>query len=385
MGLTIAVVFNDTGVRKHCLDRSLEAYRGPVPVQLVAVDNTGHAFASAGAALNHAVRTADHDVVVLVHQDVYLHSIDVLASAAAALDDPRWGVLGASGVSAGGEWIGRLRDRVILNGVATAVPMPVDTLDEVLFMARRQDLLDEPLSEDPQLAWHAYAVEYCLRVRRAGRLAGGIDCAITHNSLTVNLARLAEAHQHVAELYPDLLPVRTTCGVLTRRGGRRLTDRRGMGFLRGRRTWWRQTRSASRVRAATGLPVVLADIAHEVDRLDFGPGDPLHLVNIDRTGAFVGLSDASVTLERRGRPVLMSTVSSPEEVPRVLAGLARNDRVLVTDLLPDDLAAIASTLTTGDWSAGVEFSGRIWLLGGPGADQPGRLWSHRAAGASQTC
>ena len=114
--MTIACVYNDAAVRRHCLDRSIEAYDGPVEVEYLPVDNTEHAHASAGAALNHAVRQARHDVVVLVHQDVYLHDLDRLAACAAALEDERWGILGANGVTADGTSVGRLRDRVILIG-----------------------------------------------------------------------------------------------------------------------------------------------------------------------------------------------------------------------------------------------------------------------------
>ena len=79
MGLTIACVFNDPAVRRHCLDRSLEAYDGPVEVEYLPIDNTTHAYPTAGAALNHAVRMAHHDVVVLVHAglDQLVSPIDI--------------------------------------------------------------------------------------------------------------------------------------------------------------------------------------------------------------------------------------------------------------------------------------------------------------------
>lgn len=375
MGLTIACVYNDPAVREHCLDRSIAAHRGTTEVQYLPVDNTAHAFPSAGEALNHAVRLAHHDVVVFVHQDVYLHDIDRLAGAASALDDPRWGVLGASGVTGDRQWVGRLRDRVILVGGPAPEPVPVDTLDEVLFMARRELLLDEPLSEDPDLAWHAYAVEYALRMRSAGRLAGAVDTAITHNSLTVNLARLDEAHRRVAQQYPQLLPIATTCGTITRRRSWRDVPR-----LRGQRwhTWLRQSRPAGRVRAALGVPVVLADIAHEVDLLDFSAARPLHLVNLDRTGEFAGAAGASVVLERRGRPVLMSAVVDDHELEPALAQLAPDDHVLVTGLRREDLPGLGSVLDSRPWLAGVQWD-EVWLLGGPDAAEPPAAWRRRQA------
>lgn len=365
MGLSIACVFNDLDVRRHCLDRSLEAYGGAVPVQYLPVDNTTQRFGSAGAALNHAARSAEHDVVVLVHQDVYLHDVDRLAAAAEAFEDPRWGVLGASGVTSAHTWAGRMRDRVVLIGDPAPDPVPVDTLDEVLFMARRSDLLREPLTEHPDLAWHAYAVEYALRVRSAGRLAGAVDTAITHNSLTVNLARLDEAHRAVGDLFPDLLPIRTTCGTVTGRG-RDWRDLPVVREHRWRRSWLRQSRVAARARAALDVPVVLADIAHEVDLVDFSAARPLHVVNLDPAGDFTDVAGGPVRLERRGRPLVMSSVRDAGELERVVAALGEDDHVLVTGLSPDDLAWLPGCLGGGGRLAGVH-EGRVWLLRGPSA------------------
>lgn len=372
MGLSIACVFNDIEVRRHCLDRSLAAYAGPVPLQYLPIDNTAHAFSSAGAALNHAARLAQHDVVVFVHQDVYLHDIDRLVAAASALDDPRWGVLGASGVTAEGTLAGRLRDRVILIGASADVPVPVDTLDEVLFMARRTDVLEDPLTEDPDLAWHAYAVEYALRMRSSGRLAGAVDTGITHNSLTINLARLDEAHRSIGNRYPGLLPIRTTCGTVTGHAW----DWRDLPILRQhgwRRSWLRKSRLAARVRSTLDVPVVLADIAHEVDLLEFCARNPLHLINLDAAGTFSAIAGQEVVLERRGRSVAMSSVAGHHELERALDKLSRDDHVLVTGLAIDDLDWLLPRIRSGEWLAGVQWD-EAWLLGGSQASTPPQAW-----------
>lgn len=384
MGLTIACVFNDPVVRRHCLDRSLEAYDGPVEVEYLPIDNTAHAYPTAGAALNHAVRMAHHDVVVLVHQDVYLHDLDQLAACAAWLEDERWGILGANGVTAANTSAGRLRDRVILIGEPAPSPIPVDTLDEVLVIGRREDLLAEPLSEDPELAWHAYAVEYALRVRAAGRLAGAVDTAITHNSMTTNLARLDDAHRHVGDRYPALQPIHTTCGTVGGRGPdwRQLPVVRSQGW---RRTWLRQSRLAAQVRRELEVPVVLADIAHEVDLVDWSTAHPLHLVNVDRAGGFATRAGRPVVLERNGRPVSMTALQLPE-LPVALASLDPADRVLVTGLEVGDLARLRPLLADGDWLAGVQWD-EVWLVGGPAAARPPEEWSRPQAvplGAGRT-
>jgi hypothetical protein len=376
MPLSIACVYNDPEVRRHCLDRSLDAATGGVEFEYLPIDNTEQQFSSAGAALNHAVRLATHDVVVFVHQDVFFHDLQRLETAASALSDPAWGVLGSCGVSATGELAGRLRDRVILIGRSAPTPVPVQTLDEVLFMARRDDLLREPLSEDPQLAWHAYAVEYALRMRAAGRQVGAVDTAITHNSITVNLARLDDAHRHVGTLYPQERPIRTTCGTVTapKRQWRALRMLRE--HPRGR-TWLRQSLSATRVRAALDVRVVIADIAYEVDLVDYSEQAPLHVVNIDRDGAFAPDAGATVCLERRGRPVVMSSVVRAD-LEQALGEIDEGDNVLVTGLTHADLGDLSSFVAGRPSLAGVQWS-EVWLLGGPGAVQPPEVWSRPGA------
>lgn len=377
MGLTIACVYNDVEVRRHCLDRSIEAASGRdgVEVQYLPVDNTAGQFATAGAALNHAVGLARHDVVVFAHQDVFLHDLQRLAQAADALSDPAWGVLGSCGMTAAGELVGRLRDRVILIGAPAPAPVSVQTLDEVLFMARRADLLEHPLSEDPRLAWHAYAVEYALRMRAMGRRAGAVDTAITHNSLTVNLARLDAAHLHVASLHPAERPIRTTCGTVT--GTRDWRDLPLLRSQRWRRTWLRQSVAAARVRAAVDQRVVIADIAHEVDLVGFSPSDPLHLVNVDPTLGFAREAGGTVVLERRGRPVVMRSVDL-DSVTEALAPFTEHDHVLVTGLRVADLAGLRPALQHGPWLAGVQWD-EVWLLGGPSAAAPPQEWGRPGA------
>ncbi|WP_090967735.1 hypothetical protein [Nocardioides exalbidus] len=370
-------MYNDLAVREHCLDRSLAAYDGPVEVEYLPVDNTAHAFTSAGAALNHAARMARHEVVVMVHQDVYLHDLDQLARAAAALDDPRWGFLGANGVTSGRRSVGRLRDRVILIGDSAPDPVEVDTLDEVLVMARRDDLVAEPLSEDPELAWHAYAVEYALRTRARGRLVGAVDTAITHNSLTINLARLDEAHRHVADGYPDLTPIHTTCGTVAARPSRlrQLPLVREHGW---RRRWLRESSAAARVTTALDIPVVLADIAHEVDLVDWSSDAPLRLVNLDRVGGFAAHAGRPEVLERRDRPILMEAVADLDGLRSSLSDVSPDEPVLVTGLSLEDLPQLRDVIEPERWMAGVQWD-EVWLLGGPPALDPPLEWSRPQA------
>ncbi len=189
--LSIICVFNDPNVRSRCLDRSIEEHLHEAPVEYLPIDNVDGSFATAGAALNHGASLARHDTLVFVHQDVYLHSLRALEAAARVLaEDDRIGLLGAIGVDASGRLVGRIRDRVVLLGETAREPTDVDSLDELLIMAPRRLVQTEPLSECPELGWHAYAVEYGLRARSLGQRVCVLDIPLTHNSLTANVERL---------------------------------------------------------------------------------------------------------------------------------------------------------------------------------------------------
>ena len=204
-GVSIVCVFNDrasVGVPRP-LDRS--PIRAIVDVDYIPVDNRRTPVQySAGAALNHGARRGPARSRRLRAPRRLPHSIDRLVEAGAGLLDGPWSMLGASGVTSTGEVIGLLRDRTDLIGRPAPTPVEVDTLDEVLFMIRRDVVLADPLIEESDLAWHAYAVEYATRLRRSGDRVGAVDLAITHNSLTINLDRLDVAHRVVGEHIPRL-------------------------------------------------------------------------------------------------------------------------------------------------------------------------------------
>lgn len=377
-GISIACVFNDPHVRRECLDRSIEAYGGALDVDYIPVDNTAHAFTSAGAALNHAARQARHPVVVFVHQDVYLHSIDRLVEAARAFEGGAWGILGANGVTSDGLSVGLLRDRTQLIGLPAPDPVQVQTLDEVLFMIPRDLVLEHPLTEDADLAWHAYGVEFSLRVAALGLRAGAVDLAITHNSLTVNMARLDEAHQAVGRLHPGQLPIQTTCGVVGRRDSRLRASTlvRHHGW---RLRWLRHSWLALRARRRAVVPVVLSDLREEIDQLPLQGDLPLRLVNVDHTGEFARHNAAPLTFTRRGRLVVMSALPSIDEVPGLVGSLEPEEVLVVAGLTLEDLGALRTTMSgTGSWLLGLH-SQEMWLLRGLSPDRLPEPWSRPRA------
>jgi hypothetical protein len=374
--ISIICVFNDPDVRVDCLDRSINAADDSTRIEYIPVENTGGEFASAGAALNAGVRQARHDVVVLVHQDVYLHSIDRVLEVAAMLDGTRWGLLGAAGVTAAGELIGRMRDRVQLIARDAPFPVEVDSVDEVLLMARREVLLQNPLSEDEHLAWHAYAIELGVRLRAQGLMTGAVNLEITHNSLTANLANLDVAYRHVARLHPRELPVRTTCGVVVARP----SLRKKVPVLKTRLwryRWMRASFLAAKAQRRIDAPVVLSDIRVDVDAFDLS--GPLEVVNLDREGGFAHAAGEPVRLRRFGRDMFFTAAPSLESLlETVERSIAAGRATLATDVSLDDLSVIARAVgRVSPRLVGVH-DGTLWLLIGAPPQIPPELQTVRA-------
>jgi len=366
VSVSIVCVFNDPAVRQACLDRSIE--RWPETVEYLPVDNVDGSFPTAGAALNHGAARANGDYVAFVHQDVYLHSLPALQRAADALaNDPGIGVVGAFGVRPDGGLAGRIRDRVILLGEPADRPTDVDSLDELLFMTSKRLLELEPLTEDPMLAWHAYAVDYGLRARARGLRVCAVDVPLTHNSLTVNLKRLDAAYATIAAAHPEALPVQTPGGVVTRSGA----GRASAGVLANHRWRYRWARESAAVhlgrRAAGGGACVLADIRRDVDDvLARSPDSNLLVINVERGHRFVEASTEPLEITRRGRRI--------DVAARPLSGVIETIRsrppansLLLTNLRLGDLRSLASGFGREARVLGFRREIGFWMLLGPAA------------------
>ncbi len=378
--VSIICVFNDAQVREQCLDSSIERHRSEVDdLDYIQVDNRDGAFPSAGAAYNFGASGARHDHLVFVHQDVVLHSLAALERAAAALDaDHGIGLAGAFGVERGGRLVGRVRDRVVLIGERAAGPVEVDAVDEVLFIVPRHAFDRERLSEAPEFAWHAYAVEYGLRLRREGLRVCAVDVPLTHNSLSINIQEISTAQAELRRAYPDALPIRTPSGIITRG----LLDRgRGQVILRHawRLRWLRES-----VAAHTGRRIlkdarcVLGDIRWCIDDVLAGGADPLLVVNLDPERTFVEARPNPLELERFGHELRLTSGEPERAIDAIRTALA-GANVLVSNLQVRDLRALAPHLSTTRPLLGFRREVGYWLLIGPSVGRvASRLRSRRS-------
>ncbi len=340
---------------------------------MIVVDNSGNQFRTAGAALNHAVALAQREVCVFVHQDVYLHSLVRLEEAAGALlADREIGLLGAQGITATGQLCQRVRDRVVLTGHGVQGLAEVDSLDEFLFMARRDQLRRDPLSEDPDLAWHAYAVEYGARMRQLGKKVVAGPIPLTHNSLSTNLARLKEAHIHVGERYPEQLPINTTCGIINNASARQHK------FLAGQRWRYRWLKGSKQAhwarRALRGVPMVLSDIRFDVDDLLAACDEQdLTVVSLESAASSDADLGEAIQLSRHGRRFAFRVADFMALVD-MISSRGDSESLLVTNLDATALRKLRDIRRSATWQLGFSQSIGFWLVTGPAAMTSPLAW-----------
>lgn len=377
--VTVVCVFNDPDMRVRCLDQSIEEHRREMPqIEYISVDNTEGKFSSAGAALNYGASQASHDYLAFVHQDVYLHSLASLGRAALAMRTGDIGIIGAIGIAADGRLVGRMRDRVVLLGDSADSPEDVDSVDEVLFMAPTAQILAAPLTESPEFAWHAYAIEYGLRMRAAGKRVTAMDLPLTHNSMSTNLARLAEAHTEIARRYASDTPIRTTCGVI-RAGGSESRLPRVLQKQRWRYRWLRNSVRARHVQlAAGGAPVVLADIRMDVDEFLADLSSPLTVVNIDPVGSLSDPLAEDVRLPR-GNCDIDFKLMDRTRASQLLRETAGREPLLIANLTVADLETLREPLSRHRRLVGFHGDLGCWILIGVSADEDHWLWHRKGA------
>ncbi len=177
-------------------------------------------YGSAAAAFNCAIDMSQSDLLVFIHQDVYLPQ-GWLASLCRALDllskiDPNWGILGVYGVNrswdAGTGFLycaesGRL-------GSAFEGVREVRALDEIVLIMRKSSKLrfDEELP-----GFHMYGTDICLEARRQGMKSYAISAFCVHNTSGYRMLPLQfwRCYLYMRKKWRSELPIATSCTEIT--------------------------------------------------------------------------------------------------------------------------------------------------------------------------
>ncbi len=220
-GLGIATITHDLSILERDLGRStiLRALHHEFAV----VRHPG----SATTGLNECLRRTKHEIVLLVHHDVYLppafetqieYALRVMEQR-----DPNWGVLGVAGARLGNgalHYHGCIFDGITPRrwGYPWNLPVEVDTLDELLLIVRRSAGLqfDETIP-----GFHGYGAQICLAARRKGLRCYAVLADCEHHSQSSGWSPDEEyllTHTYVAQRWsngpyaamlgpmPDVLP-----------------------------------------------------------------------------------------------------------------------------------------------------------------------------------
>lgn len=180
-------------------------------------------FSSASMAYNEAIKEATGDILVFIHQDVYLPQdwLDNVLAAIAQLDRRgiRWGTLGCYGVrkqSEGGMGLGQVYSTGWgLQGRPISDPEPVQTLDEIVLITRASN----GLTFDSSLpSFHLYGTDLCLIAGARGFQNFVIPAFCVHNTnqLLELPADFYRCYSYVKRKWKSQLPISTSCIEISR-------------------------------------------------------------------------------------------------------------------------------------------------------------------------
>jgi hypothetical protein len=203
---------NDERVLKTCLLDS-PGIRGAAEVALL------RGYPSASAAYNAVIQKTGTDLLVFVHQDVFLpdgwiESVERALETLAA-QDPKWGVLGVWGAVDFEQRTGYLYwtgagpvSKPFLGGREVAC------LDEVVLILRKSSGLT---FDDRLPGYHLYGADICLEARRRGRKCYAISAFCIHNTNAGHPLPLQfwQCYLYMRRKWKGSLPIDTPCTRIT--------------------------------------------------------------------------------------------------------------------------------------------------------------------------
>lgn len=198
------------------LARSPDISSGRVPLTPLA-ENT-----SLPARYARAMETADADLLVFAHSDVYLPAgwFDRLLAQIERLEamDPNWAMVTPIGRTKSGDWVGRVWDSSLRRVIGEPVPAPVRiiTSDELALVVRRAAGVS--FDKDMPTDIHLFATDFVLEAARQDKACYCLDLPLVHNSKPVlqYAPAYVSAYKYLIRKWRSELPVPTTTVTLTR-------------------------------------------------------------------------------------------------------------------------------------------------------------------------
>lgn len=232
--ITIITAVNNRNVFKANLLRS-QLLQEP-GVQLITLEK----FKSASQAYNYGISKAKGDLLIFVHQDVYLplnwkaqlyNSIEKIEC-----KDKKWAVIGVVGVNKKYEINGLSWSNGLARFVGCTIPEPIEaiSLDELLLVIN----LPTNIKFDENLpGWHLYGTAIVLEALERNLSAYIINAPVLHNSLPVLKfdKEFESAYHYIRRKWKHCLPIKTTCVMITRSAWQFRTNQLLNKFKKGNR------------------------------------------------------------------------------------------------------------------------------------------------------
>jgi len=178
-------------------------------------------FGNAADAYNAAIKRAGGEVLVFIHQDVYLPDGWFTRLEATikqlTIADPQWRVLGVYGITSAGEYRGHLYCNANQCKLGRSIqgPVEVGTLDEIVLIFRK----DSGLQFDNGLkGFHLYGTDICLTACRQGGKIYAVPGFCIHNSNGYGMFPRSfwSGYFYMRRKWKSSLPIRTPCIEITR-------------------------------------------------------------------------------------------------------------------------------------------------------------------------
>ena len=215
--LSIICASNNKKILDECLGSSLknQTYKD---FELIVVDTKKDRYTGAADALMSGANRAKGDTLIFVHHDVVMDSENELNNIVGQIEKiGDFGILGIAGAPyKKGTLVGNITNgdsKIRISNEIINKPTEVQTLDEVMFIIKKDNLEKYPLNLDNR-TWHLYAVEYCLLMKEKNKKVLVIPSNIHHlsagasmnNDYYKQLRRLCKQYK---KTYKN---INTTCG-----------------------------------------------------------------------------------------------------------------------------------------------------------------------------
>ena len=215
--ISIVAAVNNLDVLRNNLLISPDIANHKSELQLLFKEN----YASAALAYNSAIDEAENDIIIFIHQDIYLPEgwFADLGRCLKYLEAKQsdWGVLGCFGSrhdAFGG--LGQVYTNGLgLHGNRIAEPEPVETLDEIILIIRKSS----GLRFDAELPhFHLYGTDLCLIAQDRGMTNYAFQgfCIHNTNQLLQLPSEFYQCHDYIKAKWAKYLPIYASCMTITR-------------------------------------------------------------------------------------------------------------------------------------------------------------------------